>query len=446
MNDFIDRDFLKRLSQKTGHPLPKLVALKTDYDPFLAGTEGQEEDARRFVALMRGAKIPSHTHLRDCHYLLLHAEVGYDGDWEWLQKASKAARALGLIEPWAFPDRRTRLLVRDGRGDGEEIEYEIVKPYLSVETMSFAIPAEIKRRGDGDDRFDSRLHQPVRVIVLLEKDSDALREEVVQPCLDAGAELRVTTGFTPRTLAGRLAQEALLDPRPLVVFLITDADFDGDHMPTVTSRHLEFIRSRYPQLPPIYVSDIALTLEQVTKIEAKIGRTIPRAPDRIEGRDRVELNALAIYAPGWLRERVEWALAEVTVEVEAPEVDLPEELAAFIAKGERLADRLLARVSERLTKIEGIVSRAVEEWQPDEVEVWVDDPSMDRDWILGPERDYGEQLNVYRARKGWPPLDFTPRVCALPGCERTMEHRVVQARYCSPEHTREAGNRKRRRR
>jgi cyclic nucleotide-binding protein len=49
------------------------------------------------------------THLRGLHYRLLNLDpTPYDGNWEWLRKASARARDLGLVEPWAFRDKRTR--------------------------------------------------------------------------------------------------------------------------------------------------------------------------------------------------------------------------------------------------------------------------------------------------------------------------------------------------
>ena len=132
------------------------------------------------------------------------------------------------------------------------------------------------------------------------------------------------------------------DPRPLVVFLITDADSSGEQMAVVTGRHLEFLSKRY-DLPPIYLDRIALTLAQVTEIEKEIGREIPLAPDVAREIGRVELNALPVFAPGWLGRQVKKALESVTVEIEAPEVEVPDKLDDALLQAERLTIRLYRR-------------------------------------------------------------------------------------------------------
>ena len=86
----------------------------------------------------------------------------------------------------------------DERGDGE-VEYQIVKPSLYVSTK-----AHLTRDASIAD-FSALTAQPVRVLGLIEKDDDDIRAEIVPPFRRAGAELRITTGFSPKTLAARLA-------------------------------------------------------------------------------------------------------------------------------------------------------------------------------------------------------------------------------------------------
>jgi hypothetical protein len=374
------------------------------------------------------------THLRGLNYRLVQQESsGYTGaqqEWEWLQKASRRARDLGLIEPWAFPDMRTRALLSDMRGDGEKIEYEIVKPTFWVPTR-----ARLDRYASVKD-FSPLAVQPVRVLGLIEKDDDDIRAEIVPHFHSAGAELRVTTGFSPKTLAGRLAQDALRDPRPLVVFLITDADSSGEQMAVVTGRHLEFLSKRY-DLPRIVLGRIALTLAQVKEIEEEIGREVPLAPDVAREIGRVELNALPVFAPGWLRRKVKEALESVTVGIEEPEVEVPDELDDALLHAERLTIRLYRRIADKLLRIEEIIDTAVAEWEPDPVEIDVPDLDLDRDWILDTERDYLTQLNAYRkhgpAHRDTEPLVLTERMCAC-GCGTSLLHKAAQARYLNDAH------------
>jgi hypothetical protein len=284
--------------------------------------------------------------------------------------------------------------------------------------------------------FDSLEAQPVRVLVCMEKDSESLRGEVFGPCYAAGVELRVTIGFSPKTLAARLAKEALSDKRPLVVFLITDADSAGEDMSRVTGRHLEHL-SKHHDLPRILLQRIALTLAQVREIEQEIGKPIPLAPDVKREIGRVELNALPIFAPGWLRRQVEEALESVTVEIEEPEVEVPEELEETLDRALRLASRVYEAVEGRLRWIEESVDNAIDEWEPEVSEAEVPEVDLDRDWILDTERDYWTQLNAYRrhgaAHRDPEPLVLTERLCAC-GCGESLAHMAVQARFLNDAH------------
>lgn len=425
------REDLERVSRWAGVKLEDLVALSRDIDPFLTGTPTHLADATEFARIV--TRVNPNTHLRGLHYRLLNLDsTPYNGDWEWLQRASGRARDLGLIEPWAFPDRRTRTLLSDGRGHGEEVEYEIVKPSLHVPTRARLI------REASVEGFSPLTVQPVRLLVLIEKDDDDLRSEIVPACREAGAELRVTTGFSPKTLAARLAQEATYDERPLVVFQITDADSRGEQMSVVTGRHLEFLSKRY-DLPRIVLGRIALTLAQVAEIEEEIGRPIPLAPDVDREIGRVELNALPVFAPGWLRRQVEEALQSVTAEIEEPQVPVPPELEDALVRAEMLTTRLYRRIEDKLARVEGIVDDALAEWEPDPVEVDVPDLDLDtdRDWILDTERDYLTQLNAYRqhgpAHHETKPLVVSERLCGC-GCGASLAHMAVQARYLNDAH------------
>ena len=446
MSDWLDQadvnhERIKQLSRETGLREEDLTVLERD--PFDVGTEGNQRDIERFVVLMSRANLlGADTHLRSVHYTLLSTGADYKAEeWTWLISAAGYARDSDDhpdVPPWAFPDMRTNQLLANGRGVGP-VEIEVMKPSLHVPVYATVSDAEV-------DGFDLLHAQPVRVLVCIEKDSPELRGEIVAPCRRAGAELRVTIGNPTKTLAARLCQEAMADGRPLVVFWLSDADSSGEHMANVMARHIEFIRSRYEDVPPVYVQRIALTLEQVKEIEAEIGREIPLAPDVRRDEGRVELNALPIYAPGWLGRQVEQAFDSVTVQVDEPDPGVPDELADVIAKGERIADRLLDRVRPRLAEVERIVSEAIEDWQPDEVEVDVPELDLERDWILDPDRDYLEQLNAYRrhgaAHRDRTPLDFAPRPPCLE-CGGSMDDKVARAKFCSRPCARRYGVRRR---
>jgi hypothetical protein len=98
------------LSRWAGVQIEDLAALSPDRDPFLQGTPAHTRDAAEFVRLTAGVNLD--VHLRGLYYRLLSLDsTGFDGNWKWLQKAAARARDLGLVDPWAFPDKRTRALL-----------------------------------------------------------------------------------------------------------------------------------------------------------------------------------------------------------------------------------------------------------------------------------------------------------------------------------------------
>jgi hypothetical protein len=227
----IDRETLIRISKTTGTPIPELLALSAQLDPLYRGSEADWARATKFMDAIARANISHQIHQRGCWYLgVTVGEWGQDPDrteqeYEEMRAEMNLARVLGLVEPWAFPDHKTRQLAPDGRVGSTELSY--TKPSLDLPTFS--------TREDGRvGGFYAATHQPLRILVVCENDEPELMPEIRPVCRAYGAELCVTSGNASRGLPGRALKEAIEDTakraeededeRPLVVLWLSDAD------------------------------------------------------------------------------------------------------------------------------------------------------------------------------------------------------------------------------
>jgi hypothetical protein len=436
----VNRNWIHRLSRGTGTPIGELLALSEERDPFNSGTAHDHAEAAWFIALVEKYDLLGR-HLRDAYYRALSLGDGDGGElraeeWTRFGEASRVAKNLGLVAPWAFPDQRTRRIVGDGR----------VGPDPSARLPQLHVPGEpTLRRGSWD--VDEDTLQPVRIIFCVEKDGSFLAEEVVGPCRKFGAALVVTTGFSPTTLAGEICLAAREDGRPVVILWLADADSSGEKMATASARHIEFIRTQHPDVPPIWVASIGFTLDQIAEIEEEIGREIPRQPDATEREEgRVEIQAVAAFAPGWINEHVREALEELTFEIDlATEIEFPED--DELGELRQKAADLFEPIRERMVAIEERAEEIIDSIEPPQFEP-PEFPEFvpEGDWLLDPRRSYIPQLNAYRrhrpAHQSRQPLVLVERKC--PNCGGQMHERPVQARYCS-ENCQRAASRARRR-
>src|SRR5262249_42947830 len=98
-------DRIKELARQLRTPIPNLLALARQNDPFMAGGPADQKQAEWFADLWRRFGYTRGVHLRRVHYQLVsqHAPLRHDGDpyentercWALLGTAGKAARYLG---------------------------------------------------------------------------------------------------------------------------------------------------------------------------------------------------------------------------------------------------------------------------------------------------------------------------------------------------------------
>ena len=113
----LDYQRIKKLAKELRCRVPDLIALAPQNDPFYIGRDSQLRLAEWFRGLWDRFGYVSGVHLRRVHYriisqaqpVLLPNGKPYENTlncWDELDKASKYARYLGLVDPGAFVDRR----------------------------------------------------------------------------------------------------------------------------------------------------------------------------------------------------------------------------------------------------------------------------------------------------------------------------------------------------
>jgi vacuolar-type H+-ATPase subunit H len=489
-NRISGRDGLLELQNETGARLEDLVAISREVDPFYRGTETDwlngrwvTEEATRLGLI--GA------HMRAVHYAFISNEVampsgkryGSDPSRKAMQReqatlglAIAAARELRLLPRDAFPDRKS-VLIEDSsylRDDYREPLASVWPGSGSVPTLDVYVPDAYPASVDVLSRPTSLQAQPITVEILSEK--DGILDHLRPLARRYGCRLTVPRGFTGKTQASEILDRALADGRPLIVLMFHDADSSGESMGIATGRHLEFyVRQAEADgidVPPIFLDVVGITLEQVGRLEAEIGREIPRAPDVRRDEGRVELDALPYFAPGWIEEELLRRLQQLWGEVDETELDqaieqLEEDVEQVYAPTTERLDEIITRARELLGTPEADrLRRQLQELQDEaqaaicdadrlaaELNAALPDPDVDGpdldavDWLLDTRRDYLTQLNAYRGRE---PVHRRRAKIELgarppcPECGRDMRGKKSNAKYCGDDCRVTAGHRQRR--
>ncbi len=439
--------FTSALASRFGLARAELLALDPANDPFDSGTPGDVRLAGWFGDVYEHLGRPR-AHLRDLHYQVVvrglrrHDGRVYEGtrnDWTMFQKASRKARDLGLVSPWAFEDRRTQAQYRYDEARDQPVAAPwfddgaalLERPRLQIPDWQIVAPSSL--RG-----VPTPLSlQPVTVELWIEKDSAALNSEVLPVAREFGCRVVVGAGFQSKTAAADLVDRSIKDGRERVVLWLADADAKGESMAIATARHTEFLcrwwlAEHEPEtvVPRIVMDRVALTLDQLAEVEAVIGRAIPVSPDVDRDEGRVELQALAAFAPGWvegeLRRRLEdvtdngladklgdWeAEAEEQIEVAWEDaIEASEEaLNALLEKRDAILERFdLEALHAALDEIEperlaleteiAVIAKRFDPTLPELPHGVVDIDEDGRDWLLDTDREYVEQLNAYRRQE-----------------------------------------------
>ena len=301
-----------------GVSIDELVVLSRDNDPYTAWRRRREGEwfAHLFDRFVAAA---ANKHLRGFFYLLVSAATiaAPDGkpfvndykNWQLLQKASKAARWLGLIPFSRIVDERNAppeihvpaaAVISTGVNTGERCE----------------IPDSAKAAMPGIYIDGFRARQTHRIILYGEKSS---LSAVLRPIAEAiGAEMILVTGESSDRYIWEMADRASQDGRPAVVLYFADFDPSGHQMAISVARKIQALRDfQYPSLN-IKLYRVALTIDQVRALDLPSSplKHTERRADRWRtkyGHDQIEIDAMVELHPE--------ALRQATLEAVAPFYD-----------------------------------------------------------------------------------------------------------------------------
>lgn len=333
-------DDLAKAAKLLGVPKKELLVLDPSNDPFNVGTPAKVRDAEWFTSLWerfgnRGV------HNRRIHYiaqstgdvLMPNGEtyVNTESCWRTLEKASKYARDLALVDPELLADKRNAesRLYAPGQREQEPHPYTQVQidgsPLRSYNAWQLPSidPDDLTLYGFdvGDAQvYDYDYHpddQPFLVELWIEKST---MDDVLSPlCRNLNANYTPGTGFTSKTRVAQMLRRAQWSGKPVRIFVISDFDPAGADMPSSIARNVEFYRDRIAPDVEFKLHHVGMTHEWAERYD------LPRAPikdddkrkdnfERLHGEGCVELDALEALHPGALAREIR---AEIT-----PYIDL----------------------------------------------------------------------------------------------------------------------------
>lgn len=305
-----------------------LLALHVNNDPFSCGTPAHRRDGEWFASVWHATCADRASgHVRLVHYTALsleglalpngEAHLNTTKCSTFMEKAAKAARNLGLVDPAWFRDRRNPPPVLFS----PEARLAEARPEAAVEPAWLVCP-EVPPMGllaepleipdveiSGYDYEDA--DQPEIIEVWIEKSTMA---DVIEPvCRRYGANYVPAAGVQSISNAIRLLERVKAAGRPARIYYISDHDPAGEIMPISVSRHLEYWREVIAPGAEVTLTPLALTADQVATYD------LPRIPnsdsdgrvarfEEAHGEGRVELDALEALRPGVLADLVEDAL------------------------------------------------------------------------------------------------------------------------------------------
>jgi hypothetical protein len=294
---------LRAALEMAGGSLKDLTVLAPQNDPFRVDTPARHRDGAWLANTLDRLGVRGQRHLRGLHYILI-GQPKPDGlpytnterDWLWLQEhAAKAARWLGYIPFYRIVDQRN---------DPPEIREWTPpdpNPWVSVNYHVIVPDYDDLTPYVGIDEFTGT--QPHHLVLVGEKSS--LRAVLGPVAEQYQADLYLPTGEISDTQAHRMAQSAVRDGRPMVMFYFSDCDPAGWQMPISLSRKLQALKRIEFDRLDFQVHRVALTPDHVREYglpSTPLKDTERRADNWQDatGVAQTEIDALAALQPDLL--------------------------------------------------------------------------------------------------------------------------------------------------
>ena len=440
----MDYETLKALAKQLHRPVPNLIALARNNDPFYMGTEQDRRDGAWFRDLWERFDYTRGVHIRRMHYAIVSANPvvitpngkpyeNTESCWQYLNVASKAARYLEYVDPGAFVDRRNE------DPDTTWMESDSREVSVSVaEVSKYGMSVHFPPLPDYSlDTFTSA--QRYHLEIWCEKST---MNDVFRPLL---MEYKAVLVFGKGELSITAALEAIRrfqrSKKDVRIFYVSDFDPAGVGMPVSMARKLEYFIRKLGLDIDVKLFPVVLTAEQVkhyTRLLPTPIKDSERRKSKFEERFgngngenvAVELDALEALYPGELQrilqeemERYYDSLLAFHVREERKLVEQKlqearervygihaEELAALEAEKKELQAIFDGHLKERMARYYQRcydLSRSIQSELVDEpLEISTDsipeaEEAEEREGALfDSARTYLEQNDVYQAHKG----------------------------------------------
>lgn len=398
------------MAKVQGCPVPDLLALAPQNDPFYVGTPGDMAQAEWFAGVWRKGGFFGGAHLRRVHYwcvsqgnLLQHNGLPYENTekcWAYLCQASKAARYLGLVSIADVADHKNPDPHISAWYDcATNARFEVNVPELQNPSVW------INGRWRGDEwrtGFNIAMVQPYHLEVWVEKST--MNDVLLPVCKRHHANLVTGEGEMSIPSVHDLVKRLRKADKPTRIFYVSDFDPAGQSMPRAVARKIEWMLRKEGLALDVKLCPLVLTREQVER------HSLPRTPikkserrgaafEERQGKGAVELDALEALHPGSLATIVKDALSTYYSE-EAEKEARDKEIALRKAIEREVAD-ITGRYSEEIKALEAMREEldalevpGIEEYEPDKATPEADDDEYP--WLFDSQRTYLEQIKAYK--------------------------------------------------
>ncbi len=434
IDDEMNYETIKQYARDNGQKINDLIVLAPQNDPFYAGTPGDWEMARWFEGLWNAFYQGHNMHIRRVHYQIISQDppvmlpngLPYENTercWDSLNQASKMARYLRLVNPSAFNDRRNPDPVVFTSYQEHQPE---VRTRLGLWQSDLRLPSFPNLPTYAVSDFEAE--QGYHLELWCEKST--MNDVLLPLCRRYGMVLQ--TGLGELSITATLAAVSRLQQarRPARIFYVSDFDPAGQSMPVAVSRKIEYFVRTLGLDVDVRLFPVVLTAQQVKYYQ------LPRTPiketerrreffeDR-HGQGAVELDALEALYPGELEsilgQYIEHYYDTTLLDrVEAARAEVEQHLSSM---WQVVTGRYSQEVAELLTeykqleadfggRMQGYAERLRVLWLAMQQELELSAPEIGSvvpsvyaghevgDGLLNTERDYFEQVGMYKLFQG----------------------------------------------